>query len=112
MPPDSCAGYASSKAAQGVAPFQQRRLLEDEAEVRYRIVDGDAVDQHLSGARPHKAGGDRQERALAAAAGAEKGHELAGFGNEVDFGESGRSAPPLLIDMGNRAELDRHTAGW
>ena len=57
-------------------PGEQRVLLEDDAAVAARPLHGPAVDLHDPRARLRQAGDDREQRALAAARGADERHEL------------------------------------
>src|SRR6185437_15839127 len=63
--------------AESGPPFEQHRALEDDADIGARPIDGMAVDDHGAARGRHEAGGDHQERALAAARGAEDGEEFA-----------------------------------
>ena len=60
-----------------VPPRQQHRRLEDDADVAARSVDRPLPQPHVAGRAPEDAGEDLEQRALAAPARADDGHELA-----------------------------------
>ena len=67
---------AEADVVQHRQPGEQRVALEHHAAVGAGAVDALAVEQHLAGGRVVQPGDDAQQRALAAAAGAEDGDEV------------------------------------
>src|SRR5579883_537793 len=69
--------HRKEHVAEHAAPGQQGRALEDEAEILLRPHDLAAAHLDSAAARARHAGDDAQQRGLAAAARAEKRHQLA-----------------------------------
>ncbi len=76
-------GQAQGDVVQHAPPWQQARFLEHDAGVAVQSIDGPAVDLQRSGAGALQAGDEPQQRALAAAAAADDGDELAGLDREL-----------------------------
>ncbi len=93
-----------------VAPVQQHRALEHDAEVGLRAGHAPAAHDHLARARRMQPRDDPQQRALAAARGADDREELAFADREVDGLQRVRlarsGAVALAIGLGHAAQVD------
>src|SRR5690348_6042714 len=79
------------------APGQEREILEDERAVPAGRGDLASIEADRAGARPQQRRDQHQERALAAAGGADDGHELAVADREVDIVEGEEILAPRAL---------------
>ncbi len=103
--------HGKGQVVADVQPRQQRRLLEDDADLVARTVHRAAVDADLAVGRSHQPGEDAQQRGLAAARGAEHGDELVAADVETGvvqrhhlaaIGGGEDLADPIEADVGAR----------
>jgi hypothetical protein len=87
-------------------PREQRVALEDHAAVATGCEDLLAGDEHLSLGLLLQAGDDREQRRLAAAAGADHGHELLLGDVEVDAVERDKLARAILEHLAHAAHRE------
>jgi hypothetical protein len=76
-------------------PVEQDRTLKNDADVGARPIDGAAANPHCAARRWQQAGGDHQQRALAAAARTDVGKEFAAALREGNIVE--RATSPSRI---------------
>src|ERR1051326_7244089 len=86
--------------AQGGAPVEQHGALKHDADVGARPVDSAAAHPHRAARRRQQSGGDHQQRALAAAARADMGDELAAALAERHVAERADLAVARRINLG------------
>ncbi len=113
-------GATDTAGAQAVGHVLRHRhvreegvVLEDDADVALvgrQVVDDGAVDAHATGRLAHEARDDAEEGGLAAARGAEQGHDLTGLDGERDAVDGGRRsvADRQVLDIQRARRGDLH----
>ena len=86
-------------------PGKEREVLEHDGRARMDALERDSVLFDAARARRNQADEDAQERGLAAARGAEDGHDLARAHLEIDVLQDGARAPRLVgVDLVHAAD--------
>ena len=92
--------------AEHVAPFEQHRALEHDAEVRLRAGDFLPVEQHAAAGVAQQPRDDAQQRALAAAGGPDDREKLALPHGQIDAVERVRRRSAAAEDLADALHLD------